>query len=232
MLIRLEVFKMLSVKKIAAVVILYFLVGCSPSNSAQNFNLSQLNLFQSKSGILNNTLIVPGKKVGELTAKTTRADLVKMFGESKLKDDVLLEDEGTISVPITKVNLDDGKSFTIAWEEDTREKLLYVRDFGSAWKIPEGIGVGTSFAELQQKLGEFKLTGLGWDYGGFINLETTPLSNYQGQLSLKLAPDEEAIKKYPQKHEAVLGDRELSSTNPNWQHLDMKVSQLTIHFDE
>ena len=221
---------MLSKNKVITIVLVTVIAGCSPSNTEQNF--LSFNFLQSKSDTLNNTLIIPGKQVGAVTSKTTRADLAKMFGESKLKDDVLLEDGGTISVPVTKVNLDDGKNFTIVWEEDNREKLLYVRDFGSAWKTPEGIGIGTSLQELQKKLGDFKLTGLGWNFGGFINLGTTKLSEYQGQLSLQIAADEEAIKKNTQQHEAVLGDRELSSTNPNWQPLNMKVSQMTVHFDE
>ncbi|MGB6301888.1 MAG: hypothetical protein WBF90_37735 [Rivularia sp. (in: cyanobacteria)] len=221
---------MLSIKKVVSIVILTALVGCSPNNLGHNF--SPFNFLQSKSDILNNTLIIPGKSVGAVTAKTTRADLVEMFGESKLKDDVVLEDEGTISVPVTKIDLGGEKYFTVAWEEDTRKTLLYVRDFGPAWKTPEGIGVGTSFKELQEKLGDFKLTGLGWDYGGFINLETTKLSKYQGLLSLQVAPDQQAITKNFQQHEAVLGDRQLSSNNPNWQPLDMKISQITVHFDE
>ncbi|MEO1559160.1 MAG: hypothetical protein AAFS12_05825 [Cyanobacteria bacterium J06632_19] len=221
---------MFPINKAIAFVILSLIVGCSPNTSAPNF--SHFNFFQSKSDILNNTVIIPGKRFGEVNSKTTRADLVKMFGESKVKDDVILEDEGTLSVPVTKVNLGDNKNFTVAWEEDTREKLLYVRDFGSAWKTPEGIGVGTSFKELQQKLGDFKLTGLGWNYGGFINLQTTKLSEYQGQISIRVAPEQEAIGKHTKEHEAVLGDRELSSTNPNWEPLNMKVSEMTVHFDE
>ena len=169
---------MLSKNKVITIIFVTVIAGCSPGNLGQNF--SPFNFLQSKSDILNNTLIVPGKSVGAVTAKTTRADLVKIFGESKLKDDVVLEDEGTISVPVTKVNLGGEKYFTVAWEEDTRETLLYVRDFGSAWKTPEGIGIGTSLQELQKKLGDFKLTGLGWNYGGFINLETTTLSARSG----------------------------------------------------
>lgn len=220
---------MVSIKKVVAVVILTLMCSCSPSNSAQNNSHTSP---QSQSELLKNTLIIPGKRVGTVTAKTTRADLVKIFGESKLTDDVILEDEGTISVPVTKVNNGDQNYFTVAWEEDTRKKILYIRDFGSAWKIPEGIGVGTSFKALHSYLGDFKLTGLGWDYGGFINLETTKLSKYQGKLSLKLAPDEKAIQKNSQQYEAVLSDRELSSTNPNWEPLDMKVSQMILLFDE
>ncbi|MEO1375393.1 MAG: hypothetical protein AAFW70_13940 [Cyanobacteria bacterium J06635_10] len=222
---------MITIRKVITIVILTCILGCSPSNSTQN-NSSNNSSPQSQSDILKDTSIVPGKRVGRVTGKTTRSDLVKMFGESKLKDDIILEDEGTISVPVTKVNLGTEHSFTIGWEEDTRERLLYIRDLGSAWKTPEGIGVGTSFQELRQKLGEFKLTGLGWDYGGFINLETTKLSEYQGKISFKLAPDEKAVQKYPKQYEAILGDRELSSTNPNWQPLDMKVFQIIVLFDE
>lgn len=221
---------MIPINKLITIAFVAIIAGCSPNNTKQNF--LSFNFFKSQSDISNNTLIIPGKKVGAITSQTTRADLVKMFGESKLKDDVVLEGEGTISVPVTKVNLGGDKYLTVVWEEDTRETLLYVRDFGSAWKTPEGIGVGTSLAELQAELGDFKLTGLGWNYGGFINLETTTLSEYQGLLSLKLAPDEEAIKQNTQQYEAVLSDRELSSTNPNWQLLKMKVSQMTVHFDE
>ncbi|MGB3642718.1 MAG: hypothetical protein WBA39_34805 [Rivularia sp. (in: cyanobacteria)] len=213
---------MLSINKVITIVVLSLIVSCAPNNWAPNFSLS--NVFQSKSDKLNDTLIIPGKQVGAVTEKTNRADLVKMFGESKLKDDVVLEDEGTISVPVTKVNLGGEKYFTVAWEEDTRQNLLYIRDFGSAWKTPEGIGVGTTFKELQENLGDFKLTRLGWVMVGFIDLETTKLSKYQGLVSLKVAPDEKAITKNSQQHQAVLSSRQLSSTNPNWQPLDMKVS--------
>ncbi|MEA5598080.1 hypothetical protein [Rivularia sp. UHCC 0363] len=209
---------MVLIKQFVSVIMLALVVSCS-SNSTQK-DISQ------------NTSIIPGKQVGAVTKKTTRADLVTMFGESKLTDDVILEDKGTLSVPVTKVNLGKENNFTVVWEEDTRKSLLYVTDFGSAWKTPEGIGVGTPLKELNQKLGDFKLTGLGWDYGGFINLETTKLPQYQGKLSLRLAADEKAAKNHPKQYKAILGDIEFSSTNPNWQPLDMKLAQMTVQFDE
>ena len=117
---------MITIRKVITIVILSCILGCSPSNSTQN-NSSNNSSPQSQSDILKDTSIVPGKRFGRVTGKTTRSDLVKMFGESKLKDDIILEDEGTISVPVTKVNLGAEHSFTIAWEEDTRERLLYKR---------------------------------------------------------------------------------------------------------
>lgn len=221
---------MLSTRKLITAAILALLCSCSPNNST--LNISQFNLFQNQSDASSNTLVIPGKQVGAVNGKTNRADLVKIFGESKLKDDVLLEDEGTISTPVTKVNLGGEKYFTVVWEDNTKETLLYIRDFGSVWKTPEGIGVGTSFKELREKLGDFKLYGLGWDSGGTINLEGTKLDKYLGSISIKVAADEKAAEKNLQKYQAILSDAEFSSDNPIWELLDTKVSQMTIQFDE
>lgn len=182
---------------------------------------------------VNNTLIIPGKSVGPVTSETTRADLVKIFGESNLKDETILQAEGTISVPATKVKEGTPSTFTVFWKDNTRNKIEYIKGFGSQWKTSEGIGVGTTLKELRQKLGEFKLTGFGWDYGGLVNLEGTKLSEYQGKLSLRIDPaDENAYGKYPKQYASVSGDIELSSTNPNLEPLNVRVNQMTVNFAE
>ncbi|MEO1559161.1 MAG: hypothetical protein AAFS12_05830, partial [Cyanobacteria bacterium J06632_19] len=127
----------------------------------------------SKSDAVNNTLIIPGKSVGLITAETTRADLVKIYGESNLKDETILQAEGTVSVPATNVNQGTPTALTIFWKDEARKQILYIRGFGSQWKTPEGIGVGTSLSRLREILGEFKLTGFGWDYGGAVNFKGT-----------------------------------------------------------
>lgn len=241
---------MISVKKSFAIAVLTLVVGagCSdnnaansvPSNPVQKENSQAVTqpsnpvaVEKNKSDAVNNTLIIPGKRVGAVTSETTRADLVKIFGESNLKDETILQAEGTVSVPATKVNSGTERSFIVFWKDDTRNKIQYIKGFGSQWKTPEGIGVGTSLQELRQKLGEFKLTGFGWDYGGFVNLESTKLSEYQGKLSLKLDPaDENVYGKYPKQYGSVSGDRELSSTNPNLEPLDVRVYQMIVNFGE
>lgn len=200
--------------------------------NTQSNNSQIIASAKPKSDSLQDTLIIPGKRVGAVTSGTTRTDLVQIFGESNLKDDTILQAEGTVSVPATIVNEGTKRSFVVFWKDDTRQKISYLKGFGSEWKTPEGIGSGTSLKELRQKLGEFKLSGLGWDYGGFVNLEGTKLSQYKGKMSLRVDADENTFGKFPKEFGAVSGDRELSSTNPNFQPLNIRVYQVTVNFDE
>ncbi|MEA5598081.1 hypothetical protein [Rivularia sp. UHCC 0363] len=241
---------MISAKKGFLVAVLSLIIGCSANNSANSVqtatqspnpaaieeniqsNNRQTTASAKPDNKSENTLIIPGERVGAVTPETTRADLVKIFGESNLKDDTILQAEGTVSVPATKVNSDTKRAFIVFWKDETRQKIAYIQGFGSEWKTPEGIGIGTALKELRQKLGEFKLTGFGWDYGGSVNLAGTNLSKYQGQLSLVLDPDEKAYEKYSKQYISVSGDQELSSTNPNLQPLDVRVNEMTVSFDK
>jgi hypothetical protein len=200
----------------------------SQTNSSQNQPVAVDN---SQSQSVNDTLIIPGKRVGLITAKTTRADLVELYGENNLKDEVILQAEGTVSVPATNVNPGTPGALTIFWKDQSRNKILYIKGFGRQWKTLEGLGPGTSIEALREVLGEFKLTGFGWDYGGLVNLEGTKLSKYKGKLSLTLNPsDDNAYGKYPKQYEAVSGDRELSSSNPNLEPLDVRIYSMTVNF--
>ncbi|MEM1393990.1 MAG: hypothetical protein AAGG00_11995 [Cyanobacteria bacterium P01_H01_bin.150] len=202
----------------------------SQTNSSQN---QPVAVEKNKSDAVNDTLIIPGKRVGLITSNTTRADLIKIYGESNLKDETILQAEGTVSVPATKVNSDTPATLTIFWKDESRNKILYIRGFGRQWKTPEGIGVGTSLSGLREILGEFQLTGFGWDYGGLVNLKGTKLSKYRGKLSLTLNPtDENVYGKYPKQYGSVSGDIDLSSTNPNLEPLDVRVYQMTVNFGE
>lgn len=204
--------------------------GNSQTDSSQKQVVAVEN---NKSDAVKDTLIIPGLRVGPVTSETTRADLVKIFGESNLKDDTILQAEGTVSVPATIVNSGTKRTFAVFWKDDTRKEILYLKGFGDAWKTPEGIGVGTTLKELRSHLGEFKLTGFGWDYGGLVNLQNTKLSKYRGKLSLTLDPADEIVYgKYPKEYRAVSGDIELSSTNPNLELLDVRVYQMTVNFGD
>jgi hypothetical protein len=181
---------------------------------------------------LRDTLIIPGERVGPITKNTSRQELTKLFGASRLQDKTIFGPEGMGKFPATRVNLGQERSFTVVWADEKRTRPATIRDFGSAWKTPQGIGVGTSLAELRKQLGEFKLYGLAWDYSGTILLENTKLSNYKGKLNLQVAPAPDAAKKFPRQYQAVMGDGTFSSSNPNWQPLGIRVQQMTVYLNE
>ncbi|ABA22514.1 conserved hypothetical protein [Trichormus variabilis ATCC 29413] len=192
-----------------------------PTNNHQNLTIAQTPQ-------LTDTLIVPGERVGPVTRKTTRRDLAKTFGASRLVDKTIAGAEGIGSFAATQVNLSRGRSFLVVWSDKTRTKPSDVRELGSAWKTREGIGVGTPWSELRNKLGNFKLYGLGWDYGGTVLLESSKLSRYQGKLLVRVDAATNASERYPKDYQAVLGDSTFSSSDRHWKPLGMKVSQLIV----
>ncbi|AFZ15462.1 hypothetical protein Cri9333_4683 [Crinalium epipsammum PCC 9333] len=174
------------------------------------------------------TLIIPGSRVGAVTSKTTRKDLVKLFGASRLKDGSIYGAEGIGKFSVTRVNLGAEKSFTVVWSNNAKTKPVSVTDLGTAWKTPEGIGVGTSLTQLRQKLGEFKLFGLGWDYSGTVLLEKTKLSRYHRKLMIQVEAAPNAANKFPKDYRVVSGDHELYSNNPHWKPLGIRVGEISV----
>jgi hypothetical protein len=174
-------------------------------------------------------LVIPGERVGPITAETTREDLVAMFGADNVRDEDIHVGEGFFE-PGTILELEDGRSLSLLWTDETRTEIAAVKDFGPAWHTPEDIGIGTSFTELQSKLGEFELYGLAWDYGGTVVLEDSQLDQYDGLLILRLQPDPEAQERSPNAWQAVAGDELFSSSNPNFQDLGLTVGEMIVYF--
>ncbi|MEH2223495.1 hypothetical protein [Nostoc sp.] len=175
-----------------------------------------------------NILIVPGERVGPITRKTTKRDLVKLFGASHLVDKTISGAEGIGSFAATQVNLNQGRSLLVVWSDNTRTKPLDVRNLGSAWKTREGIGVGNPLSELRKKLGNFKLYGLEWDYGGTILLDSSKLSRYQGKLILRVNAAPNAYEKFPNDYQSVSGDATFSSSNPHWKPLGIRLAEIIV----
>ncbi|RUT02549.1 hypothetical protein DSM106972_060270 [Dulcicalothrix desertica PCC 7102] len=176
--------------------------------------------------------IIPGKQVGAITRKTKRADLVKLFGASKLKDETTRFFGGEAEFPGTVINLGKDRGLTVLWKDKTRTQVRGVMVYDSQWKTPEGIGVGTTVSQLQQKIGKFKMSGLGWDYGGIPQLQGTKIANYQAKLVLRMSVDEKLAQKYEKESLAISGDGvTLSSSNPSLNRLGVNVRQMIVFFD-
>ncbi|MGD1858648.1 MAG: hypothetical protein ACFB0E_01605 [Leptolyngbyaceae cyanobacterium] len=183
------------------------------------------------SAVLADTTVVPGDRVGPVTSDTSRADLAVMFGEAALEDTEIAIGEG-FTESGTVVTPEQTTSFAIIWVDESQSKPATVKDLGPAWQTPEGIGIGTSFAELQQILGAFELYGLGWDYGGTLVLEESGLSDYHGKLILRLQPATAAvIEQQPSAFESVQGDQLLASSDPNLAALNLIVDEMIVYLN-
>ncbi|MGB8697962.1 MAG: hypothetical protein WCD18_00975, partial [Thermosynechococcaceae cyanobacterium] len=87
-----------------------------------------------------------------------------------------------------------------------------------------------TISELQQKLGNFQIIGLGGPYGGIVPLTHTALQQYFGKVIVQMAPVPDATQKLPQQYKALEGERLIPATDPNWQALGMRVKYLIVLF--
>ena len=179
------------------------------------------------------TLIVPGKRVGAITAKSTFADLVKIYGKQRLSSKKFYGAEGQVELPATLITLGQNRSLIVVWKDAKKQQLFQVIIDDPTWKTSEGIGVGTSLSKLRQILGEFKITGLGWDYGNqVVNLSPAMQARYTG-LNIAVNADRAAAKKFPADLRAVSGDGVTpAASDPRWKSLKMSVSHLTVSFPD
>ncbi len=193
---------------------------------------------------LNDWLIVAGKRVGPITAATTRADLVRIFGAKNVQDDEIVTTDGGREWG-TKVFGDQPNiSLSIFWKDDAADahsrRIIFCRSSEPQntcrWHTPDGITFGTNLKMLE-KVNErkFKLNGFDWGYGGSITswnggrLEV--LSGACGRLTIRLdpppgAPSDERSRLLEQ----VEGDAEFWSSDAAMQTLNPVVDYMSISF--
>lgn len=184
---------------------------------------------QSAQSTVKDTAIVPGQKVGTVTAGTTYDQLEREFGSDRLTNADIHLGEGFIA-PSTQVTLSDGYSFNVVWSDASKSTPVEVRDLAAGWNI-QGIHNGMTFDALQAALGDFDLMGFGWDYGGTVLLENTSLADYSGKLFIRVQPSAKAAETQSENFQAVLGDSAFPSTDPNFEALDLSVVEVVIRLE-
>ncbi len=192
----------------------------------------------------NDWLIVPGKRAGPITAKTTRADLVRSFGaKNVVDDDVLVGDTGTEEGTMVFGDQPEA-SLTILWNDDTPEphirRIIFCQGVEPPskcrWHTEEGISIGTTLKTLEARNGrKFKLYGFDWGQGGSITSwdggRLERFASSCGHVSLRFdpapgPPSDERTKLLEQ----VEGDTEFWSSEPAMQALNPVVDSMGFLF--
>jgi hypothetical protein len=190
---------------------------------------------------VDDSLILPGERVGMLTATASAADLIAAYGVENVRDEPYPLGEGE-SEPGTVIFPDDpARRLVILWsnlEKKARPLAARIDGAGSQWKTAEGVSVGSALKTVEQLNGKpFLLYGFGWDYGGQLvdsnggALKDLPHEDPEGgfrggDLLLTFQPDPTADAS------EVLGDGTFSSDHPAMQALDPKVSVIVVNFPD
>jgi hypothetical protein len=194
----------------------------------------------------NDWLIVPGVRVGPLTASSGRADLERIFGAAAIVDRAIDMGDNS-SRPGTVVYPDDpSEALAIVWRDETRtlpEQVLVcyglMRGAACKWRTASGIGMNTSLRDLENANGrpflllgferDFAGTVMSWEGGklarefeetGRLVLRLMPKTSGDGQFIPLLTGSEEA---------AVLAER-IPSDHPAMHKLNPGVYSILVVF--
>ncbi len=181
--------------------------------------------------------ITPGVKAGAITARTSEADLRRIYGSRNVRSEAVGVGEGeTVPGAVIYPN-DPNRRLEIAWKNAKLKKNPeYVQFSGekSLWKITNGITLGTSLKTIERiNGGRFTLLGFEWDYSGtVVSWNGGKLSRIFGKQSelvtLRLNPQNYDDKALQKDLEAVVGDGEFSSKNQSMQRINPQVYFVVV----
>lgn len=210
-----------------------FLIGCA---------LLYLTAIQAQQG-RSDWLIVPGERVGPITAKTSEAMLETLFGPDNVERVDVSLGEGFTEPGAAVYPTDATRRIEVVWQDNTRTAPREIRLTGgsSQWRTAKGISLGSTLKELERLNGfPFRVAGFGFDYGGTITgcgrgrlamlgcagQDATQTGSKSRLLVLRLSPANNARARA--EYRQVLGDRDFSSGHPAMQALNPSVYQMIV----
>jgi hypothetical protein len=202
-------------------------------------------------GQANDFLLVPGVRVGPLTASAVKADVPRLFPGATVKDDELELDEGYV-LQATFVNREKRpESLAIVWNgktPDSHPKQVFVcrgRGRGECkWHAvaPGGnIGVGVKMLDLEKINGKpFTIHGFGYGYGGNIeSWDGGKIEKFDCNNSLLLGVDgvrnregEFTVNVTSEEKQSFSGNRSIPTTNEGLRKLNPAITDIVFNFAE
>jgi SH3-like domain-containing protein len=179
---------------------------------------------ENKAKAMNDFLIVPGERIGQIKLLSGQEDAEKIFGKEFVAEGDIYIGEG-----VTKKGfyLFKNSPLELQCPLDENKKIfgIYVRQPGGNWATKEGVKMGTTLDELA-KLNErpIKFNGFGWDFGGLVyDFNKGKLEAYYSSLSIVLGePDNiEGLDEF-------MGDVECTTANNKIMGKGVKVAELAV----
>jgi len=201
--------------------------------------------FQPVFAAANDWTLVPGVRVGPITAATVRDDLARLFPSGAVEDDEIELDEGMLQPATFVYRKDPSQTLAISWNgkgPQARPKQIFVchglRRGPCRWRAAGGIAMGARLSDLEALNGRpFTVSGFGYNYGGNVltwdggKLEKLDCN---GRLILTLDGERTGarytVPMTPEEVHAVRGDRPIRSSTPAMQKLNPRVVGILFQF--
>jgi hypothetical protein len=194
----------------------------------------------------NDWVIVPGVRVGPITATSVPEDLRRLFPADTVEDDEIELDEGMLQPATLVFKKTPSEALAISWNgkgPQAHPKQIYIcfgrRRGPCRWQSSGGIKVGTRLSELTAMNGKpFTVSGFGWNYGGnVLSWEGGALAKLDcnGRLVVTLDGErvragEYAVKLTAEEVRSFSGDRPIPTSNAALEKLDPRVVDLLYQF--
>lgn len=121
----------------------------------------------------NDWLCIPLQRVGPIRPTTTAQELATLFGEANVERRTIRGAEGADRYDVSIIYPGTPNELTVFWRDNRygiAPSSIQIKQAGTAWKMKNGITIGTTAAELNQCNGKpFTISGFGWDYGGSVS---------------------------------------------------------------
>jgi hypothetical protein len=178
--------------------------------------------------------IIPGQRIGRVSAATTEQELVRAYGAAAAERGRVELGEGETAPGTVLFGADSLRRLEVLWQDTVSRAhpaRVILRGRTSVWHLPAGIGLGTRLRQLEQSnRGAFTLAGFGWDYGGVVlDWRGGALAPLLPGVRLYLDPD--THQRDNPAYRAVLGDREYGSSAEPMQALDPSIYQIFVDFE-
>lgn len=213
-------------------------LGCRKPNENSNSIAANTTDFEnlSRQGIKFNPdkVVIPGKRVGMITAQTKREDLLNFLPAEQLTDSQLLNDQQQPQ-NATTYTIDNRNKIIIFWTNKDRShaQMVLIKGERNDYTTPEGIFVGASMDEVvQANQDAFQFRGFTrneWGKGGEItSFANGKLQQYAGKWQVQMQFDgreelaELSLDKFP-------ANATHSSAQPDAALLTMTVAQMWVY---
>jgi len=189
----------------------------------------------------NDWLIVPGQRVGPITAATTRAGLDTLLGKENVHDGTF--EGGDVPEAATMVwGGDSSTALAITWDQERPlavHACVGTQTGPCRWRTASGIRVGLPIRELEKLNGKaFQVVGIGQEQGKVVSwrhgaLEEDPA--LCGHLLVRLTPIAEVEGRAMSKDEAssiksLQGDKPVNSNSVALLNLNPIVTGIALEF--
>lgn len=223
-----------------------FIWSCSSKNEqVKSSNLSDTLAVVSE-GVEQDWLVVPGERVGVITASSSEKDLFRLLGEENVhvRDTIFLAEGDFMIGTIVYKNTPDEVQIiwkdTVAfanpdWVSVGSWEVDKIEAGKTHWKTIHGVKLGTTLKELEIINGKpFSFYGFGWDLGGGAsNWNGGDLMTKDGLVYFNVQFNYDFLDNQKQTFaDQLMGDSEFLSSLPAAQKLNPYVSMMSIRFHD